>query len=154
MDVVIDDNNGTLTKYQNGPGIDNKLKQTTSGTSKYFLQNHLGSTVALTDSSGGVTDSNSYDSFGNATNASFPSRYQYTGREYDATTGLQYSPHVGTTRISAGLFLRIRSAFGEGTLTYMVMLGMSLSDVKIHMDSIYLLLRMDQLAIIRSGTPH
>jgi RHS repeat-associated protein len=100
-DVVIDDNNGTLTKYQNGPGIDAKLKQTTSGTSKYFLQNHLGSTVALTNSSGGVTDTNSYDSFGNATNLSFPSRYQYTGREFDATTGLQYSrarwydPNIG-----------------------------------------------------------
>ncbi len=91
MDVVLDDNNGTLTKYQNGPGIDNKLKQTTSGTSKYFLQNYLGSTVALTSSSGVVTDTNGYDSFGNATNSTFPSRYQYTGREYDATTGLQYS---------------------------------------------------------------
>ena len=101
MDVVIDDNNGTLTKYQNGPGIDNKLKQTTSGTSKYFLQDHLGSTVALTNSSGVVTESQSYDSFGNRTNTSFSSRYQYTGREFDSTTGLQYSrarwydPNIG-----------------------------------------------------------
>ncbi len=47
--------------------------------------------MALTNSSRGVTDTNSYDSFGNATNASSPSRYQFTGREYDATTGLQYS---------------------------------------------------------------
>ena len=101
MDVALDDNNGTLTKYQNGMGIDNKLKQTTSGTSKYLLQNYLGSTIALTNSSGGVTDTNSYDSFGNATNASFPSRYQFTGREFDSYTGLQYSrarwydPNIG-----------------------------------------------------------
>jgi RHS repeat-associated protein len=38
-----------------------------------------------------VIASTSYDSFGNATNSSFPTRYQYTGREYDSLTGLQYS---------------------------------------------------------------
>lgn len=34
---------------------------------------------------------NSYDSFGKPTNASFPTRYQFTGREYDNFSGLQYS---------------------------------------------------------------
>lgn len=90
QDVVLDDINSTLTKYQNGPGIDNKLKYATGGTSKYFLQSHLGSTVTITNSSGTSVDSNSYDSFGNATNASFSSRYQYTGREADPLTGLSF----------------------------------------------------------------
>jgi RHS repeat-associated protein len=56
-----------------------------------FLQNHLGSSVGLTNNSGSLSESNAYDSFGNPTNSSFSSRYQFTGREYDATTGLQFS---------------------------------------------------------------
>jgi len=57
---------------------------------KYFITDHLGSTNALTDASGNVTASASYDSFGNAT-GSLPTRYQYTGREFDNFTGLQYN---------------------------------------------------------------
>jgi RHS repeat-associated protein len=91
LDVVLDDINGTITKYQNGPGIDDKLKTKTGTTSQYYLQDHLGSRVALTNSSGAITESESYDSFGNRTNTTFSNRYQFTGREYDATTGLQYS---------------------------------------------------------------
>jgi RHS repeat-associated protein len=34
---------------------------------------------------------NSYDSFGNPTNPTFPSRYQFTGREFDSYSGLQFS---------------------------------------------------------------
>jgi RHS repeat-associated protein len=90
-DVVLDDINSTLTKYQNGPGIDNKLKAKTGSTSQYYLQDHLGSSVGLANASGSITDSSSYDSFGNPTNTSFPSRYRFTGREFDTTTGIQYS---------------------------------------------------------------
>ncbi len=89
LDVVMDDDNGTLTKYQNGLGIDNKLKMNVNGTAKYFLQDHLGSTVSLADSSGTVSSSASYDSFGNSTN-NLTTRYQFTGREKDEFTGLHY----------------------------------------------------------------
>jgi RHS repeat-associated protein len=100
-DVVADDDSRAVVKYQNAPGIDNKLKQKSGSTSTYFLQDHLGSTVGLANSGGSVTDSNSYDSFGNPTNTSFPTRFQFTGREYDSFTGLQYnrarwySPRIG-----------------------------------------------------------
>jgi RHS repeat-associated protein len=89
LDVVADDNSGVLTKYQNGLGIDNKLKMITSGTAKYFLADHLGSTTALTDASGNVSSSASYDSFGNPTN-NLTTRYGYTAREFDNFTGLHY----------------------------------------------------------------
>jgi RHS repeat-associated protein len=56
---------------------------------KYFLADHLGSTTALTDASGAVTSSASYDSFGNAT-GNLATRYKFTGREYDDFTGLHY----------------------------------------------------------------
>ncbi|MGH9949384.1 MAG: RHS repeat domain-containing protein [Pyrinomonadaceae bacterium] len=91
LDVLIDDDKGIPTKYQNGPGIDNKLRQTTGSNVGYFLADHLGSTNGLADSSGVVTASQSYDSFGNGTNATFPSRYQFTGRELDSFSGLQFS---------------------------------------------------------------
>lgn len=44
----------------------------------------------MTDGSGAALEQNSYDSFGNRTNTSFSSRYQYTGREYDSFSGLYY----------------------------------------------------------------
>ena len=89
LDVVMDEGSEGIVKYQNGLGIDNKLKMVSNGNAKYFLQDHLGSTVGLTDSSGAVVSSASYDSFGNSTN-NLTTRYQYTGREKDEFTGLTY----------------------------------------------------------------
>jgi RHS repeat-associated protein len=90
-DVILDQNSdGTSITYLNGLGIDNKIRQTVNGQAQYFLSDHLGSTTALTDATGVVIASTNYDSFGNATNASFPTRYQYTGREFDSLTGLHY----------------------------------------------------------------
>ena len=102
QDVVMDsDVTSGVSKYHNAPGIDNMLKLTTSSDSSYFLQDHLGSTVGLANASGTVTESNSDDSFGNATNSTFSSRYQFIGRELDTFTGLQhnrarwYHPNLG-----------------------------------------------------------
>lgn len=89
-DVLLDQQSWKTTKYINGAGIDNKLRQTANGQSSYYLSDHLGSTVALVDSTGTVTSSTRYDSFGNATNTNFASRYQFTGREYDANIGMYY----------------------------------------------------------------
>ncbi len=90
-DVLMNDDSGTLTKYLNGSGIDNKLRSQTGSTASYFLSDHLGSTNGLANASGALTASRTYDSFGNPTNMAFPTRYQFTGREYDSFTGLQFS---------------------------------------------------------------
>ena len=45
LDVLMDEASEGIVKYQNGEGIDNKLKMTVNGQPKYFLQDHLGSTV-------------------------------------------------------------------------------------------------------------
>ena len=89
QDVLVDDNSGTLTKYLNGAGIDNKLRVQTGSDVKYFLTDHLGSTNALTDSSGAISEQTAYDSFGNAT-TNLSTRYQFTGREFDSFTNLHY----------------------------------------------------------------
>jgi RHS repeat-associated protein len=93
MDVIQDrksDGSGTsVVNYVNGLGIDDKLKQTAGSSTSYFLTDHLGSTVGLADQAGSITSQTSYDSFGNASSA-LPTRYGYTGREYDEYTGLMY----------------------------------------------------------------
>ena len=90
LDVVMDDdNNAGITKYQNGLGIDDKLKLSNAGSSSYFLQDHLGSTVGLADSTAVINSSKAYDSFGNST-GNLASRYQYTGREFDSFTNQYY----------------------------------------------------------------
>jgi RHS repeat-associated protein len=86
----LDGNGATIADYLNGPGVDNKLRQSVAGTASYFLQDHLGTTRAFADASGNGTSNLSYDSFGNVTNASASTRYTYTGREFDSDTGVMY----------------------------------------------------------------
>lgn len=96
QDVILDQKSaGSNVEYLNGPGIDNKIRQTDSSTNQplYFTQDHLGSTRALTDASGNVLGRANYDSFGYAYGGpglSQFTRYLYTGREYDQNTALYY----------------------------------------------------------------
>src|SRR5437016_6950612 len=105
QDVVQDVNSdATTVDYLNGPGIDNKISQTsTSGrkaTTLYYLADHLGSTTALTNKQGHLLEQISYDSYGDST-GSVNTRYDYTGRERDSLTGLLhyrarwYDPQLG-----------------------------------------------------------
>jgi RHS repeat-associated protein len=91
-DVVrdLDSANAIVIEYLNGPGIDNKLRQTPSGTAAYFLTDHLGTTRNLADSTGSITSSLQYDSFGNSVSGPAPTRFTYTGRESNADTGLMH----------------------------------------------------------------
>lgn len=90
-DVVLDKNsNNANVDYLNGSGIDNKLRQFNSATGNlYFLQDHLGSTSALTNNSGGVAERLQYEAYGNSTGSAL-TRYDYTGRERDSATGLMF----------------------------------------------------------------
>jgi RHS repeat-associated protein len=85
QDVVQDKQGSNNVNYLNGLGIDNKLKV----DNKYFLKDHLGSTIGLINSSGNLVESQKYEAFGRAT-GSLSTRYGYTGREYDADTKLNY----------------------------------------------------------------
>ncbi|MGH9928987.1 MAG: DUF6765 family protein [Pyrinomonadaceae bacterium] len=91
-DVLLDLNAdwSVATKYLNGPGVDNHLRQTSTTTGvSYFLTDHLGSTAGLTDAGGSMVEQLAYDSFGNST-ASTRTRYGYTGRERDPDAGMLY----------------------------------------------------------------
>ena len=78
------------TTYLSDLGMDNHLRQNSATTGvSYFLTDQLGSTSALTDLNGNVLEVINSDSFGNGS-GSVRTRYNYTGREADADTGLHY----------------------------------------------------------------
>ncbi|MEK6282278.1 MAG: RHS repeat-associated core domain-containing protein [Acidobacteriota bacterium] len=92
VDVLrdLDGSSSTIADYLNGPGIDNKLRQSVSATASYFLTDHLGTTRGTADSTGSVSASLTYDAFGNVTGGSAATRYTFTGRESDGELGLLY----------------------------------------------------------------
>ena len=71
--------------------MDEIFSRTDSTSTRDFLVDALGSTLALTDSSGAVQTQYTYEPFGKATagGSSNSSTYQYTGRDNDGT-GLYY----------------------------------------------------------------
>src|SRR5579885_1908859 len=73
-----------------GLNIDEYLMRTDSNGAMNFLTDALGSTLALTDSSGAINTGYTYAPFGNTTvGGSNPNPYQFTGRENDSF-GLYY----------------------------------------------------------------
>ena len=81
----------TINPILVGLGIDERFARNDTTGRMYFLSDAINSTLALTDSSGAVQNTYSYDPYGNTmqSNASFTNPYQYAGREADAA-GLYY----------------------------------------------------------------
>jgi len=70
-----------------GLGIDERFTRTTGGTTSTFLTDLLGSTLALTDSTGTIQTNYGYQPYGarTATGATNSNTYQFTGRERTST---------------------------------------------------------------------
>jgi RHS repeat-associated protein len=86
--------NALVTRYFHGDQTDQLFVRVSStGTVAWYLTDRLGSVRNLTDNSGVVQDTITYDGYGNATetNAAGGDRYKFTGRELDSETGLQYN---------------------------------------------------------------
>ena len=78
-------------KFTHGLGIDEPLAVKKGANIYYYHADGLGSIVALTDTTGSVVQTYSYDSFGNMTKTTDISQpYTYTGREHDPETGLYF----------------------------------------------------------------
>jgi RHS repeat-associated protein len=84
---------GLAASYLNAGDVDRPLEMTRGAASYYYLQNFQGSVTGLTDASGTVAATYSADAFGVPTSPQAPvtNPFTYTGREYDAKTGLYYN---------------------------------------------------------------
>jgi RHS repeat-associated protein len=86
-------------RYLHGPAVDQLLAQEDLGKSTsaddrtlWMLTDLLGSTRDIADNAGNGVSHISYDAFGNVpSNIVLLTRYLWTGREFEITTGLQYN---------------------------------------------------------------
>jgi RHS repeat-associated protein len=84
---------GTLSeRYTYGPGIDEPLVGQRQPKIFYYEADGLGSVTSLTDPTGAVAATYTYDSFGfmTASTGSATNWYRYTARQFDSDTGLYY----------------------------------------------------------------
>jgi RHS repeat-associated protein len=79
-------------RYTHGPGIDEPIAVTKSGSTFFYHQDGLGTVTDLTDSAGATAKSYNYDAYGTILDqtGTMEQPYTYTGRELDAETGLSY----------------------------------------------------------------
>jgi uncharacterized protein RhaS with RHS repeats len=78
--------------YIYGPGGEIVEQIDGSGNAYYYHADQLGSIRAITNSSGTVADSYSYDAYGNTTasSGSVPNQFRYAGEYQDAESSLYY----------------------------------------------------------------
>ena len=129
MEAIIekDGQNNITATYTYGPGIDNIISMKRNSQSYYYIKDALGSVTAITNNSGNIVESYSYDAYGRPTiyngndvpisDSAIGNFYLFTGRRYAAVTQLYfyraryYDPVIGRfisrdpLGISAGLNL-------------------------------------------------
>ena len=95
-----DNNGGTASYVMAG---NDRVAQTRSGATSFYLRDGQGSTRALADNTGTPTDRYVYDAFGTLRGYSgtTTNAYQYAGQQFDSLTGLYdmraryYNPSLG-----------------------------------------------------------
>lgn len=82
-----------VSRYTQGVKIDEPLAMLRSGTTSYYEADGLGSITSLTNTAGALAQTYTFDSFGKqtASSGSLTNPFQYTAREFDAETSLQFS---------------------------------------------------------------
>jgi RHS repeat-associated protein len=90
----LDGSNNIKVRYVRGDAVDQLFSRVKSdGTVAWYQTDRMGSVRQMTDASGAVQNTISYDGFGNITSESAPAfgdRYKWTGREYNINTELQF----------------------------------------------------------------
>ena len=83
-----------LARYLPGPWVDEwQARQRPGEGIAWYLADRLGTVRDIADSAGAIVDHIDYDSFGTVvaeTNPALGDRLKFTGREFDADTGLYY----------------------------------------------------------------
>ncbi|HEV3481169.1 MAG TPA: RHS repeat-associated core domain-containing protein [Candidatus Acidoferrales bacterium] len=88
----VDTTGNVLARYTRGLGIDQPLAEIRSSTTSYYEADGLGSITSLSNSSGALGNTYTYDSFGNltASTGTLTNPLRYTAREFDSETGLYF----------------------------------------------------------------
>jgi RHS repeat-associated protein len=94
-DNLVEETNSSGTavaRYSQGLNIDEPLAMLRSSTTSFYYADGLGSITSLSNSSGSIAQTYSFDSFGNQTGSSgsLTNSFRYTAREFDAETSLHY----------------------------------------------------------------
>ncbi|MGB6800838.1 MAG: RHS repeat-associated core domain-containing protein [Candidatus Sulfotelmatobacter sp.] len=81
-----------VASYTQGPLIDEPLAELRGSTTDYYAADGLGSITSLSNSTGALANTYTYDSFGNTTASTGTVRnyFQYTAREFDSETNLYF----------------------------------------------------------------
>jgi RHS repeat-associated protein len=89
---TLDNSGNVLSRYAQGKGIDEPLAELISGTTSYYEQDGLGSATSLSNSSGALANTYTYDSYGKLTASTGTTfnPFQYTAREFDGETGAYF----------------------------------------------------------------
>ena len=89
----IDNAGNILARYTQGSDEDEHLSQFRSNNTSYYDQDAIASVTSLSNPAAGLTDTYSYDSFGNlaASTGSTVNPYRFTGREFDSEAGIYYN---------------------------------------------------------------
>jgi RHS repeat-associated protein len=93
-DILLEHDGANIlqARYTHGPGIDEPIAVTKGGSTFFYHQDGLGTVTDLTDSAGATAKSYAYDAYGTIVDqtGTVEQPYTYTGREFDAETGLYY----------------------------------------------------------------
>ena len=86
----VDGSGNVLARYTQTTNLDEPLSELRSGTTSYYEPDGLGSITSLSNGSGALANTYSYDSYGNltASTGTLTNPFRYTGREFDSETGV------------------------------------------------------------------
>src|SRR2546426_11884386 len=122
-DNLIEETNfsgAAVARYSQGQNIDEPLAMLRSSTTSYYHADGLGSVTSLSNGTGALAQTYSFDSFGNqsASSGSLSNAFRFTGRELDSETNL-YFLRARYYDQNAGTFLSEDSArFASGTYDF------------------------------------
>jgi RHS repeat-associated protein len=111
-----------VARYSQTPKIDEPLAMLRSGVTSYYQADGLGSLTSLSNTSGALANTYTYDSFGNvvASSGGIANNFRYTGREFDTETNL-YHYRARYYDSGTGRFLRedpVRFVGGQNFYSY------------------------------------
>ena len=88
----VDNSGNVIGRYTQSSLVDEPLSMLRSGVTSFYENDAIGSITSLTSSAGTIANTYSYDAYGKsiASTGTLTNPFQYTAREFDQETGLQY----------------------------------------------------------------